>query len=37
LIEDDLIKDYGKVDSTGGRRASVHGLVCEAAFLWAWI
>jgi predicted NBD/HSP70 family sugar kinase len=32
LIQDGLIKDYGKVDSTGGRRASVYGLVSEAAF-----
>ncbi len=32
LIQDGLIKDYGKVDSTGGRRASLYGLVSEAAF-----
>lgn len=32
LIQDGLIKDYGKVDSTGGRRASMYGLVAEAAF-----
>ena len=32
LIEDELIKDYGKVDSTGGRRASIYGLVSEAGF-----
>lgn len=32
LIQDGLIKDYGKVDSTGGRRASLYGLVAEAAF-----
>lgn len=32
LIEDELIKDYGKVDSTGGRRASMYGLVAEAGF-----
>lgn len=32
LIQDGLIKDYGKVDSTGGRRASMYGLVSEAAF-----
>ena len=32
LIEDDLLKDYGKVDSTGGRRASIYGLVPEACF-----
>lgn len=32
LIQDNLIKDYGKVDSTGGRRASMYGLVSEAGF-----
>jgi glucokinase-like ROK family protein len=32
LIQDGLIKEYGKVDSTGGRRASLYGLVAEAAF-----
>ncbi|HEV7331713.1 MAG TPA: ROK family protein [Flavisolibacter sp.] len=32
LMQDGLIKDYGKVDSTGGRRASMYGLVSEAAF-----
>ena len=32
LIHDGLIQDYGKVDSTGGRRASLYGLVAEAAF-----
>jgi glucokinase-like ROK family protein len=32
LIQDGLIKDYGKVDSTGGRRASMYGLVSEAGF-----
>ncbi len=32
LIEDGLIKDYGKVDSTGGRRASLYGLVAESCF-----
>lgn len=32
LITDGIIKDYGKVDSTGGRRASVYGLVAEAGF-----
>ncbi|MEJ7828142.1 MAG: ROK family transcriptional regulator [Segetibacter sp.] len=32
LIQDGLIKDNGKVDSTGGRRASLYGLVAEAAF-----
>jgi glucokinase-like ROK family protein len=32
LIHDGIIKDYGKVNSTGGRRASVYGLVAEAGF-----
>jgi glucokinase-like ROK family protein len=32
LIEDGLIKDYGKVDSTGGRRASLYGLVADSCF-----
>lgn len=32
LMQDGVIKDYGKVDSTGGRRASMYGLVAEAAF-----
>ncbi|HEU4469996.1 MAG TPA: ROK family transcriptional regulator [Flavisolibacter sp.] len=32
LIQDGLIKDYGKVNSTGGRRANLYGLVAEAAF-----
>src|SRR6476620_5706674 len=32
LISDGIIKDYGKVNSTGGRRASVYGLVAEAGF-----
>lgn len=32
LIQDGLIQDYGKVDSTGGRRASMYGLVADAAF-----
>lgn len=32
LIQDELIKDYGKVDSTGGRRANMYGLVSEAGF-----
>ncbi len=32
MIKDGLIKDDGKVDSTGGRRASLYGLVAEAAF-----
>ncbi|ANE49995.1 ROK family protein [Flavisolibacter tropicus] len=32
LIHDGVIKDYGKVNSTGGRRASVYGLLAEAGF-----
>lgn len=32
LMNEGLIMDYGKVDSTGGRRASLYGLVSEAAF-----
>lgn len=32
LISDGLIKDYGKVDSTGGRRPNLYGLVPESAF-----
>ena len=32
LTEDGLIKDNGKFDSTGGRRASVYGLVSDACF-----
>lgn len=32
LIEDGLISDYGKIDSTGGRKASMYGLVSDACF-----
>lgn len=32
LIADGLVKDYGKVDSTGGRRPNLYGLVPESAF-----
>jgi predicted NBD/HSP70 family sugar kinase len=32
LINDGLVKDYGKVDSKGGRRASMYGLVAESGF-----
>lgn len=32
LINDRLVKDYGKVDSKGGRRASMYGLVAESGF-----
>jgi len=32
LIQDGLIRDDGKIDSTGGRRASMYGLVAESCF-----
>ncbi|MEX6686491.1 ROK family transcriptional regulator [Danxiaibacter flavus] len=32
LITAGLVKDYGKVDSKGGRRASMYGLVAESGF-----
>ena len=32
LIETGLIKDEGKFDSTGGRKASIYGLVADACF-----
>jgi predicted NBD/HSP70 family sugar kinase len=32
LITDGLVMDYGKVDSKGGRRASMYGLVAESGF-----
>lgn len=32
LIEDGLVKDYGKVNSTGGRRPNIYGLVSDSAF-----
>lgn len=32
LIQDELIKDYGKVDSTGGRRANMYGLESKAGY-----
>lgn len=32
LITDGLIKDYGKIDSTGGRPASMYGLVADSCF-----
>jgi glucokinase-like ROK family protein len=32
LISDGLLQDEGKIDSTGGRRASVYGLVPDACF-----
>ena len=32
LIADGLVRDYGKFDSTGGRKPSIYGLVPESAF-----
>lgn len=32
LIQDGLIQDLGKIDSTGGRRASIYGLVSDACY-----
>lgn len=32
LIQDEVIMDYGKVESTGGRPASRYGLVAEAGY-----
>ncbi|MFZ9299709.1 MAG: ROK family transcriptional regulator [Chitinophagaceae bacterium] len=32
LMEDGLIRDYGKVESTGGRKASLYGLVPDACY-----
>ena len=32
LISDGLVQDYGKVDSKGGRRASIYGLVADSGF-----
>ena len=32
LMEDGLIKDYGKEDSTGGRKASLYGLVSDSCY-----
>ena len=32
LIQDELIKDFGKVDSTGGRRANMYGLESKAGY-----
>lgn len=32
LISEGLVQDYGKVDSSGGRRPSLYGLVAESAF-----
>jgi len=32
LMDENLISDYGKIDSTGGRKASMYGLVPDACF-----
>ena len=32
LIQDGLIQDQGKIDSTGGRRANIYGLVSDACY-----
>ena len=32
LIEEGLLIDEGKIDSTGGRRANIYGLVSNAAY-----
>lgn len=32
LTRDGLIKDYGKIESTGGRKPNLYGLVSESAF-----
>lgn len=32
LIEDGLLKDEGKINSTGGRRANIYGLVNDAGY-----
>ncbi len=32
LIEEGLLQDLGKIDSTGGRRASIYGLVNDACY-----
>lgn len=32
LMQENLIKDYGKIDSKGGRKASIYGLVSDACF-----
>ena len=32
LIEEGLLSDYGKIDSTGGRKASMFGFVSDACF-----
>lgn len=32
LIGDEIVKDYGKIESTGGRKPNVYGLVPDSAF-----
>jgi predicted NBD/HSP70 family sugar kinase len=32
LMQENLIRDYGKIDSKGGRKASIYGLVSGACF-----
>ena len=32
LMEDGLVKDYGKIESTGGRRASLFGLAADSGY-----
>lgn len=32
FIQDNIIKDYGKIESTGGRKPNVYGLVSDSAF-----
>lgn len=32
LIEDGFVKDYGKIDSTGGRKPNVYGLLSDSAY-----
>lgn len=32
LIEDGILQDEGKIDSTGGRRANIYGLVSDACY-----
>ncbi|CAG4994155.1 N-acetylglucosamine repressor [Dyadobacter sp. CECT 9275] len=32
LIQDELLKDYGKIESSGGRKPSLYGLIADSAF-----
>ena len=32
LISDGLIRDYGKIESTGGRKPNLYGIVPDSAF-----